>query len=69
MIVYIQWALLTPSAKLPMLQVGIPSESLVIAFESEAAALLTMEQELCRLEKNQLREISHERCTGLNLET
>ena len=35
-----------------MLQAGIPSESLVIAFESEAAALLTMEQELCRLEKN-----------------
>ena len=35
-----------------MLQAGIPRESLVIAFESEAAALLTMDQELCRLEKN-----------------
>lgn len=40
-----------------MLQAGIPSESLVIAFESEAAALLTMEQELCRLENNEYVEL------------
>nr|XP_022310181.1 heat shock 70 kDa protein 12B-like isoform X2 [Crassostrea virginica] len=34
------------------IEAGIPSESLMIAFESEAAALLTKEQELCRVEKN-----------------
>ena len=35
-----------------MLQASIPIESLMIASESEAAVLLTKEQELCRQEKN-----------------
>ena len=34
------------------LQASIPSESLMIAFESEAVVLLTKEQGLCRQEKN-----------------
>ena len=33
---------------LPILQAGIPSESLTLALEPEAAALFTKEQKLCR---------------------
>ncbi|XP_078320406.1 heat shock 70 kDa protein 12B-like isoform X4 [Crassostrea virginica] len=57
----VRWVLTVPSIcsdsqkefmRSAAIEAGIPSESLVITFESEASALLTMEQELCRLEKN-----------------